>query len=81
MASIAEKIAELEEEIKNTKYNKATQHHIGLLKARIAKLKSEQETRSKKGHSGPSYAVKKTGDATALFVGFPSVGKLSLIHI
>ncbi len=80
MASIAEKIAELEEEIHNTKYNKATQHHIGLLKARIARLKAEQETRSKNGHSRPSYAVKKAGDATVLFVGFPSVGKSTLLN-
>ena len=80
MASIADKIAELEEEIHTTKYNKATQHHIGLLKARIAKLKGEQETQSKKSHSGPSYAIKKTGDATVLFVGFPSVGKSTLLN-
>lgn len=76
-----ERIAELEEEIKKTKYNKATQHHIGLLKARIAKLKVDQEVQAKKsGKSGPSYAVKKTGDATVLFVGFPSVGKSTLLN-
>ena len=46
----------------------------------MAKLKAEQEVQSKKGHSGPSYAVKKTGDATVLFVGFPSVGKSTLLN-
>ena len=80
MVSITDKIAELEEEIHTTKYNKATQHHIGLLKARIARLKADQEVQSKKGHSGPSYAIKKTGDATVLFVGFPSVGKSTLLN-
>jgi ribosome-interacting GTPase 1 len=81
MASVADKIAELEEEIKNTKYNKATQHHIGLLKARIARLKSDQEMHIKKSKkSGPSYALRKSGDATVLFVGFPSVGKSTLLN-
>lgn len=78
---ISDKIAELEEELKNTKYNKATQHHIGLIKAKIAKLKADQETQTKKsGRSGPSYAIKKTGDATVLFIGFPSVGKSTLLN-
>jgi len=79
--TILEKIAELEEELKTTKYNKRTQHHIGLVKAKIAKLKEGQELAVKKsGHSGPSYAVRKTGDATVLFIGFPSVGKSTLLN-
>ena len=40
MVSYGEKIKELEDEIKKTKYNKATQHHIGLVKAKIAILKA-----------------------------------------
>ncbi|MCK4327560.1 MAG: GTP-binding protein [Candidatus Diapherotrites archaeon] len=81
MGTIAEKIAELEEELQKTKYNKRTQHHIGLVKAKIAKLKAGQEVAAKKSsHSGPSYAVRKTGDATVLFVGFPSVGKSTLLN-
>jgi len=34
-----EQIAELEKEISKTKYNKRTQHAIGLMKAKLAKLK------------------------------------------
>ena len=36
-----DRIKDLEAEINKTQYNKATQHHVGLLKARIAKLKEQ----------------------------------------
>ena len=39
MATIDEQIKSLEEEISKTKYNKATQGHIGKLKAKIAALR------------------------------------------
>ena len=39
--SIEEQIKEIEDEIHKTQYNKATSHHIGKLKAKIAKLKSD----------------------------------------
>ncbi len=76
-----ERIAELEEELKTTKYNKATSKAVGLLKAKIARLKREEEVAAKKsGGGGLSYAVRKSGDATALLVGFPSVGKSTLLN-
>ncbi|MBN3036887.1 MAG: GTP-binding protein [Candidatus Diapherotrites archaeon] len=82
MGSVEERINELEEELRTTKYNKATAKAVGILKAKIAKLRSEQElqTRKSQGIRGPSYGVKKTGDATALLVGFPSVGKSTLLN-
>jgi small GTP-binding protein len=79
MASIQEKISEIEEEIKKTSYNKATQHHIGKLKAKLARLREEGE-RGAGGATGPSYGVKKSGDATVVLVGFPSVGKSTLLN-
>ncbi len=77
---LEEKIREIEEEIRRTPYNKATQHHIGKLKAKLAKLKEELETRKSKRKSREGFAIKKMGDATVIFVGFPSVGKSTLIN-
>ncbi len=76
------KIKELEEELRTTKYNKATQGHIGLVKAKIAMLKERQtaRTQSKTGKSDYSYSVRKSGDATVLLLGFPSTGKSTLLN-
>ena len=40
---IPEKIKEIEDEIHKTQINKATEFHIGILKAKIAKLKIDTE--------------------------------------
>jgi hypothetical protein len=37
MGDYNQKIKEFEEELKNTKYNKRTQHHVGLVKAKTAR--------------------------------------------
>ncbi len=76
---VQEEIIRIEEEIRNTKYNKATQFHIGRLKAKLAKLREEQKKRAV-GKGGLGYGIKKEGDATVLFVGFPSVGKSTLLN-
>lgn len=76
------KIKELEDELKKTKYNKKTQHHIGLVKAKIAMLKEKQAGRvaKKTGKSEHGYTVRKSGDATVLLLGFPSAGKSTLLN-
>ena len=82
LATIDEQIKSLEEEISKTKYNKATQGHIGKLKAKIAALRERQEkaqAHAKSSGGGPGFEVKKSGDASVALVGFPSVGKSSLI--
>jgi uncharacterized protein len=75
-----DKIKELEQRITDTKYNKKTQHAIGLYKAQIAKLKQKQEARSSVGKGSSGYSVRKTGDATVVLLGYPSVGKSSILN-
>ena len=77
----SEKIKELEERISKTKYNKKTQHAIGLYKAQLARLKEKQTARSSKGKRGEGYSVRKTGDGTVVLLGFPSVGKSTLLNV
>ncbi|MFC1697722.1 OBG GTPase family GTP-binding protein [Nanoarchaeota archaeon] len=80
MVSTPEKIKELEDLIKNSAYNKRTQHAIGQYKAQLAKLKEKQSSRGKGQKKGEGYTVRKSGNATAVLLGFPSVGKSTLLN-
>jgi len=79
---IPEKIKSIQDEMAKTQINKATEHHIGLLKAKIAKLKREQEDNiiKKSGMKSDGFDVRRTGDATVVFIGLPSVGKSTLLN-
>mmetsp|Transcript_9699 Transcript_9699/g.12749 ORF Transcript_9699/g.12749 Transcript_9699/m.12749 type:complete len:371 (+) Transcript_9699:14-1126(+) len=82
MAQLA-KIAEIEAEYARTQKNKATNGHLGLLKAKIAKLRREMLTEGSSsgggGGGGEGFDVKKAGDTRVGLVGFPSVGKSTLL--
>ena len=78
---IPEKIKKIEDDLHRTQVNKKTEHHIGLLRAKLAKLKKEQEEQqSRGGGSSIGYDVKKSGDATVVLIGLPSVGKSTLLN-
>ena len=80
LQSSNEQIRELEERISTTKYNKKTQHAIGQYKAKIAQLKQKDEVRRSSGKKGEGYTVQKSGDVTAVLLGFPSVGKSTMLN-
>ena len=79
-SDIERQIKDIEDEIFNTQKNKATEHHIGKLKAKIARLRSEVEKRKSSGGKGKGFAIKKQGNATVGLVGFPSIGKSTLLN-
>ena len=74
-----QKIAEIEAEMARTQKNKATAYHLGLLKAKLAKLKAEiinPKSGGGGGKPGEGFDVTKSGDARVGLIGFPSVGKV-----
>lgn len=79
--SVLQKIAEIEAEMARTQKNKATNFHLGLLKAKLAKLKAQLIEGGSKGGGGTAdgFDVSKTGDARVGLIGFPSVGKSTLL--
>jgi len=80
--SILQKIKDIEEEMARTQKNKATSFHLGLLKAKLAKYRRELLIGPKGsggGGGGDGFEVTKSGDARVGLVGFPSVGKSTLL--
>lgn len=74
-----ERIEEINQELAKTKRHKGTEHHIGVLLARRAKLQREVFEKASKKGGGSGFDIRKQGDATVVIVGFPSVGKSTLI--
>ncbi|MCL5413231.1 MAG: 50S ribosome-binding GTPase, partial [Candidatus Marsarchaeota archaeon] len=75
----ARKLEELKESYSKTKYNKATNKYLGQLRAKIAKIRKDMESSSRKAGSG--YSVRKSGNATVVLAGFPNAGKSSLLRV
>ena len=60
MATILDKIADIENEMAKTQKNKATAGHLGMLKAKLAKLRRELITpKSQGGGTGEGFDVAK----------------------
>jgi len=77
---IQEKIKEIEEEMARTQKNKATEYHLGQLKAKLAKLRTQLlEPGGKTGAAGEGFEVQRFGHARVALIGFPSVGKSTLL--
>ncbi|KIP06929.1 hypothetical protein PHLGIDRAFT_90259 [Phlebiopsis gigantea 11061_1 CR5-6] len=77
---IIEKMKEIEEEMARTQKNKATEYHLGTLKAKLAKYRAQLlEPTSKSSGGGTGFDVQKSGDARVALIGFPSVGKSTLL--
>ncbi|HKZ42420.1 MAG TPA: GTP-binding protein [Candidatus Hodarchaeales archaeon] len=83
MPTIEERIADIEAELTKTKYNKATASHFATLRAKLSRLRSEQienVQRAKSTGSSAGFGIKKHGDATVILLGWPSVGKSTLLN-
>ncbi|GAX84155.1 hypothetical protein CEUSTIGMA_g11578.t1 [Chlamydomonas eustigma] len=78
---ILEKIQEIELEMTRTQKNKATEYHLGQLKCKLAKLRTELQAPATKGEKGEGFEVQKYGDGRVALIGFPSVGKSSLLQL
>ena len=76
----SQRIAEMEKELGGMQYNKRTQHHYGLVRAKIAQLREKQESRSRQGGKHDGFEVRRTGDGTVILLGFPSTGKSTLLN-
>lgn len=80
MAPLLDKIAALELEISRTQKNKATAKHLGDLKAKLCAARRELLEPSKAGGGKQAgFEVQRFGDSRIALIGFPSVGKSSLL--
>lgn len=80
MGKTEDRIKELEDLISNSQYNKRTQGAIGRYKAQLAKLKEKRDNVGQATSGPEGYGVRKSGDATVALLGFPSVGKSTMLN-
>ncbi|KAI9636625.1 putative cytoplasm protein [Dioszegia hungarica] len=76
---VLDKIEAIKDEMSKTQKNKATEYHLGQLKAKLAKYRAQLLEPDKKGPKGEGFEVLKSGDARVCLIGFPSVGKSTLL--
>lgn len=77
---LLEKIKEIEFEMSRTQKNKKTEYHLGLLKAKLARYRSQLLDPPKKPSAeNVGFSVIKHGQARVAMIGFPSVGKSTIL--
>eukprot|EP01084_Bolivina_argentea_P089965 162191_1 len=65
-----------------TQKNKATEYHLGLLKAKLSQLRKQLLAPPPgSGGKGEGFDVMKSGNASVALIGFPSVGKSSFLNL
>ena len=84
MTDFTQTIEEIKKEIRETPHHKGTEHYIGRLRARLARIEDkiyESGVHLRQGSGGSSgFALRKTGDASVVLVGPPSAGKSTLLN-
>ncbi len=84
MTDFTQTIEEIKKELRETPHHKGTEHYIGRLRARLARIDDrliDMSTRLRQGSGGSSgFALRKTGDASVVLVGPPSAGKSTLLN-
>ena len=78
---ILERIKDIEKELERTQKNKATESHRCKLRAQLAKLRTEllEPAPGQSSGGGEGFEVSRTGSARVALIGFPSVGKSTLL--
>lgn len=80
MTGVLERIKDIEHEISRTQINKATNKHLCKLRARLCQLRAMLiEDKSSGGEKGAGFAVARSGNARVALIGYPSVGKSSML--
>ena len=78
---LLDKIKEIEFEMSQTQKNKATEFHFAIMKSRLAKLRSQLLEPPKKTGPSEGFDGIKHGDARVCLIGFPSVGKSTILNL
>lgn len=66
-----------------TQKNKATEYHLGLLKGKLARYRQQliaDDAAANSSGGGTGFEAAKSGDARVVLIGYPSVGKSSLLN-
>ncbi|MGQ9590166.1 MAG: GTPase [Planctomycetota bacterium] len=74
-----EKMEALQEMLATIPKHKGTEKMQADIKKRIARLRQEEEEQRRRGKRGGYFRVEKQGAGQAVLVGFPNVGKSSLV--